>query len=68
MEVIRAFMGVSTNNFIRSLNLIDREFGGMSSYLENQLLLTSADLFSRVPLAQEKEVPMDLKALLLNRL
>ncbi|MBQ8939955.1 MAG: tyrosine-protein phosphatase [Paludibacteraceae bacterium] len=44
MEVIRAFMGVSTNNFIRTLNLIDREFGGMSSYLENQLLLTSADL------------------------
>ena len=44
MEVIRAFMGVSTNNFIRTLNLIDREFGGMSSYLENQLLLTSADI------------------------
>ena len=44
MEVIRAFMGVSTNNFIRTLNLIDREFGGMPSYLENQLLLTSDDI------------------------
>ena len=44
MEVIRAFMGVSTNNFIRTLNLIDREFGGMPSYLANQLLLTSDDI------------------------
>ena len=37
-------------------------------YVRHVDLLTSADLFSRVPLAQEKEVPMDLKALLLNRL
>ena len=44
MEVIRAFMGVSTNNFIRTLNLIDREFGGMPSYLANQLLLSSDDI------------------------
>lgn len=30
--------------------------------------LASSSLFSRVPLAREKEVPIDLKALLLNRL
>jgi hypothetical protein len=43
-EVILAFMGVSTPNFIRTWDLIDREFGGMISYLQNQLLLSSDDL------------------------
>ena len=44
MDVIRAFMGVSTKNFRRTLELIDREFGGMLAYLRNQLFLTDADL------------------------
>ena len=44
MDVIQAFMGVSTKNFRRTLDLIDREFGGMLSYLQNQLFLTDADL------------------------
>lgn len=43
-EVILAFMGVSTPNFIRTLDLIDREFGGMMSYLNEQLLLTHEDI------------------------
>lgn len=43
-EVILAFMGVSTPNFIRTLDLIDREFGGMMSYLSEQLLLTHEDI------------------------
>jgi protein-tyrosine phosphatase len=43
-EVILAFMGVSTPNFIRVLDLIDREFGGMMSYLQEQLLLTPDDI------------------------
>lgn len=43
-EVILAFMGVSTPNFIRTLDLIDREFGGMMSYLSEQLLLTHDDM------------------------
>ena len=43
-EVILAFMGVSTPNFIRTLDLIDREFGGMSSYLSEQLLLSHDDV------------------------
>jgi hypothetical protein len=30
--------------------------------------LTPADLFPRVPLAREKQVPVDLMALLLNRI
>lgn len=44
MDVIQAFMGVSTKNFRRTLDLIDREFGGMLAYLHNQLFLTDADL------------------------
>ena len=44
MAVIQAFMGVSTPNFISTLNLIDREFGGMMNYLQNQLMLTREDI------------------------
>ena len=42
--VILAFMGVSTPNFIRVLDLIDHEFGGMMNYLHEQLLLTHDDI------------------------
>ncbi len=44
MDVIQAFMGVSTKNFRRTLDLIDREFGGMIAYLQNQLLLSKEDI------------------------
>ena len=43
-EVIRAFMGVSTRNFIRTLDLIDCEYGGMPGYLHEQLMLTDDDI------------------------
>ncbi len=43
-EVIRAFMGVSTNNFRRTLNLIDREYGSMHQYLKEQLFLQDNDI------------------------
>lgn len=43
-EVILAFMGVSTPNFIRTLDFIDREFGGMMNYLHEQLLLSHDDI------------------------
>jgi protein-tyrosine phosphatase len=43
-EVILAFMGVSTPNFIRTLDLIDRELGGMMNYLHEQLLLSPEDI------------------------
>ena len=42
--VIQAFMGVSTPNFIRTLDLIDREYGGMMNYLQEQLVLTHEDM------------------------
>ena len=44
MDVVQAFMGVSTKNFRSTLDLIDREFGGMSAYLQNQLFLSPADI------------------------
>ena len=44
MDVVQAFMGVSTKNFRRTLDLIDREFGGMMSYLQNQLFLSDEDI------------------------
>ena len=44
MEVIQAFMGVSTPNFISTLDLIDREFGGMTRYLHEILCLTHEDI------------------------
>ena len=44
MDVIQAFMGVSTKNFCHTLDLIDREFGGIHNYLQNQLFLTPEDL------------------------
>lgn len=44
MEVIQAFMGVSTKNFRTTLDLIDREFGGMHDYLQNQLFLSKDDI------------------------
>lgn len=44
MAVIQAFMGVSTPNFISTLNLIDREFGGMTDYLHEILCLSHDDI------------------------
>ena len=44
MAVIQAFMGVSTAHFISTLQLIDREYGGMTNYLHEILCLTPDDI------------------------
>lgn len=44
MAVIQAFMGVSTPNFISTLDLIEREFCGMIEYLHSILCLTHDDI------------------------
>lgn len=36
-EVVRAFMGVSVNNFRRTLDRIEGEWGSMSAYLDQQM-------------------------------
>ena len=43
-EVVLAFMGVSTPNFIRTLDLIDREYKGIMNYLHNALCLSHEDI------------------------
>lgn len=42
-EVIRAFMGVSTRNFCNTLDLIDRQWGSLESYLRDPLGLDDQD-------------------------
>ena len=44
IAVIQAFMGVSTTNFISTLDLIDCEFGGMTEYLHTILCLSHDDI------------------------
>ena len=40
----------------------------LAEYLLAIDILTPDDIFSRVPLTREKQVPLDLMALLLNRI
>ncbi len=44
MKVIQAFIGVSVENFINAMKLIDSEYGSMEDYLHNQLLLSDDDI------------------------
>lgn len=44
MKVIQAFIGVSVENFINTLDLIDTQYGGMTEYLHNQLLISDDDM------------------------
>lgn len=43
MDVIRAFMGVSTRNFCRTLDLIDARWGSLKTYINDCLGLTDDD-------------------------
>lgn len=44
LEVIQAFIGVSTRNFINTLGIIDNKYGGMNNYLRNQLMVSDSDI------------------------
>jgi len=43
-DVVRAFMGVSTRNFIRTLDMIDERWGSLEAFILSQLDLTPDDL------------------------
>ncbi len=43
MDVVRAFMGVSTRNFCRTLDLIDARWGSLGNYISTCLGLTEDD-------------------------
>lgn len=42
--VVKAFIGANTDNFIKTLNLIDSTYGSMEAYLKGPLGLTDADI------------------------
>ena len=44
MDVIRAFMGVSTRNFCATLDLIDRQWGSLQDYIVSLLGITEDDI------------------------
>jgi len=41
--VVKAFMGVNTDNFVQALERIDREYGSLEAYLETVLGVTAED-------------------------
>ncbi len=44
LETVKAFIGASTENFIRALDLIDSEYGSMRNYLLGPLGLSEEDI------------------------
>ncbi|MBP3203577.1 MAG: tyrosine-protein phosphatase [Bacteroidales bacterium] len=43
-DVVRAFMGVSTRNFVRTLDMIDKNWGSLQEYIITLLGITPADM------------------------
>lgn len=44
VAVVKAFIGVNTDNFIRSLDHIDEQYGSMENYLKGPIGLTDEDI------------------------
>lgn len=44
LSVVKAFIGANTDNFIKTLDLIDSRYGSMEAYLKGPLGLTEADI------------------------
>ena len=44
LAVVKAFIGTNTENFIRTLDLIDATYGSMKSYLNGPLKLSDTDI------------------------
>lgn len=44
LSVVKAFIGANTDNFIKTLDLIDSRYGSMEAYLKGPLGLTDADI------------------------
>lgn len=44
VDVVKAFIGANTDNFIRTLDLIDEKWGSMQAYLTGPLGLREADI------------------------
>lgn len=44
LSVVQAFIGANTDNFVKTLDLIDAQYGSMDAYLRDPLGLTDADI------------------------
>ena len=44
VAVVKAFLGVNTENFVKTMEEIDRRYGSMEAYLKGPLGLTDADI------------------------
>jgi protein-tyrosine phosphatase len=44
IDTVKAFLGANTDNFIKSLDRIDQEYGSMDAYLKGPIGLTDADI------------------------
>ena len=44
LSVVKAFIGANTDNFVKTLDLIDSQYGSMDAYLRGPLGLTDADI------------------------
>ena len=46
IATVKSFLGANTDNFIKALESIDREFGSMEAYLKGPIGLTDQDILS----------------------
>lgn len=46
VAVVEAFIGANTRNFIKTLELVDREYGSMDAYLKGPIGLSEADILT----------------------
>ena len=44
IAVVKSFLGANTENFIKALDTVDRQYGSMESYLKGPMGLTDDDL------------------------
>jgi len=44
LATVRSFMGANTENFIKALEAVDREYGSLEGYLKGPMSLSDADL------------------------
>ena len=42
--VVKAFLGCNTDNFVKALDRIDREYGSLDAYLKGPIGLTDDDI------------------------
>ncbi|MBR4788666.1 MAG: tyrosine-protein phosphatase [Bacteroidales bacterium] len=44
MAVVKAFLGANTENFIKAMDAVDRQYGSIEAYLKGPMGLTDDDI------------------------